>query len=539
MPEQKIKLVNNIYTTRRYIGLWLSIWLALLFVTWYSRPLIPYQETFWAAVSWEGFFNKSYLYPLLNGEYSVNTFPLIPWIEIGIWQIIGVSEFSLRALNSLFSLGVLFLVGWAAYQLWPDERQVRGNAPFILVGSVVWTLFATANISEVWLTFFLVLSFNFFIRVWRFRAPIWWLGFIVSSSLGLLASGVIYLVLLISPLAFLPFFVAKQERRALYRGLVFATTIALLPFLYWALKVYQTVGGLYNFGHIIGGYGLWESIHSSKPSYLIFLNIAVLFFPWIYWFKLYRMGGLFRQGLGRDNFELRFLLTWSGVTFLSLILLGMTSLMELLPLYPPFCLIVAKALAHNSFNKAKDISLITLVVAVIGALFIIIPLKPALFLLPEWTSEVSLLWGVGLLFFALTLFLNAHSARIFTLMLMSVALTLAINFGVVQQAGDFYDLSPAGERISWYQSRGIEVAHWGSYPGHLHFVGRIEKPLTTLSATREYDIFASLYPNARLVAYLNEISDPLKHEVEYWQPFRGRFLVIAPIAVLRDILNQS
>lgn len=538
MPKQKIKLVNNIYTTRRYIGLWLSIWLALIFVTWYSRPLIPYQETFWAAVSWEGFFNKSYLYPLLNGEYSANTFPLIPWVEIGVWQIIGVSEFSLRAVNSLFSLGVLFLVGWAAYQLWPEERQVRGNAPFILVGSVVWTIFATANISEVWLTFFLVLSFNFFIRVWRFKAPLWWLGFIIASSLGLLASGVVYLILLVLPLVSLPFFVTKRERLSLYKGLFLATVIALLPFLYWGLKVKQIVGDAYSFGSIIGAYDLWSSMQSSQPTYLIFLNVAVLFFPWIYWFKLYRVGRLFKQTEGKNDSGIYFLVAWFSVTLFLLILLGMTSLMELFPLYPPFCLMVAKLMAHTGSNKPKDISLITVVIAIIGGLFIAIPLNPAFFHLPEWTSEVSLLWGVGLLFFALTLYLNSHSTRIFTLMLMSVALTLAINFGVVQQAGDFYDLSPAGERVSWYQSRGIEVAHWGNYPGHLHFVGRIKKPLPTLSTSTEYDVFSSLYPNARLVVYVNEIDEALQHEVEYWQPFRGRFLVIAPISALRGVLNR-
>ena len=163
MPGSQVGLFSKEYTTRRYALLWVSIWLVLIFVTWFSRPLIPYQETMLAAVSWESYASKFYLYPILNGEYVANVFPLVPWIEVGIWQLTGASEFSLRAVMSIFSIGVLFLTGWAAYQLWPDKRYVRGNAPFILVGSLVWTLFATANISQVWLVFFLVFAINFLI----------------------------------------------------------------------------------------------------------------------------------------------------------------------------------------------------------------------------------------------------------------------------------------------------------------------------------------------------------------------------------------
>ncbi|NLD09400.1 MAG: hypothetical protein GX667_07445, partial [Xanthomonadaceae bacterium] len=111
MPGSQVGLFSKEYTTRRYALLWVSIWLALIFVTWFSRPLIPYQETMLAAVSWESYASEFYLYPILNGEYVANVFPLVPWIEVGIWQLTGASEFSLRAVMSIFSIGVLFLTG--------------------------------------------------------------------------------------------------------------------------------------------------------------------------------------------------------------------------------------------------------------------------------------------------------------------------------------------------------------------------------------------------------------------------------------------
>ena len=527
MPGSQVGLFSKEYTTRRYALLWVSIWLALIFVTWFSRPLIPYQETMLAAVSWESYASEFYRYPILNGEYVANVFPLVPWIEVGIWQLTGASEFSLRAVMSIFSIGVLFLTGWAAYQLWPDKRYVRGNAPFILVGSLVWTLFATANISQVWLVFFLVFAINFLIRVWRFNEERWWIGFTLSVMAGLFASGLYFICLVIPMLLLAPFWADKKRVARIYMAGVLSMLVALTPFFIWALRVSDALMGDQSLWTIMGGRGIISGIYSPNPFYITLLNIGAVLFPWVFWLKLYR----FRKSVASDP-ELKFSYLWFLSTLLMLMLLGSTSLVELFALYPALCLIVARHYVQG-YNERRDILFIVLVIALIGLLLILIPLNHEFFELPDWTKNVSVWWGAGLILFSVTLLVSANDTRVFTLMLMSVALTLAINFGIVRQAADFYDLEPAGERVSWYQSRGFKMAHLGNYPGHIHFVGRLTEPLTAIHSVEMYQKFKEENPEARMIMYISEIDDQLRERIEYWQPFRGRYLVIAPISEVK------
>ena len=36
-----------------------------------------------------------------------------------------------------------------------------------------------------------------------------------------------------------------------------------------------------------------------------------------------------------------------------------------------------------------------------------------------------------------------------------------------------------------------------------------------------------------MIMYISEIDDQLRERIEYWQPFRGRYLVIAPISEVK------
>src|SRR5699024_79246 len=122
---------------------------------------------------------------------------------------------------------------------------------------------------------------------------------------------------------------------------------------------------------------------------------------------------------------------------------------------------------------------------------------------------------------------------------MGVALTLAMNFGVVRVATDFYDLRPAGERLSWYQSKGIVVGHPENYRGHLHFVGQLQSPLREIGSRKDLLEILSVDENARMILY---VEDHMRFDngiVEYWQPFRGRYLIILKAEAVLQLLNQA
>ncbi len=527
--QREIIFLRQEFTTRRYAFIWISIWLILIFATWFSRPLIPFQETQFSGIVYELYRSSNWLYPHINEVYQHASFPLNYWLALGIWEVFGVSEFSLRVLASLFSLSTLFLTAWAAYQLWPDRRDVRANAPLILIGSLMWTIFATANVEYVYFTFYLMLTMNFLIRVWRFKQNVWWIGFTLSLILGLYSSGLIFFLVTV-PIIFLSPYWGKSQWRSIYFYGALSSVVAIAVFVVWAVYSAYTL----NFS-VVDALGLpyiVRALSHAPPFYVYFLNLIVVLFPWLFWLRIYK---LFKE-VDRDE-SFVFVTIWFVLLVIILGVLSLTSLDALLPLYPAFGLIIAR-IYRQSVSRKKDVALITIIMAIVGLLMIVIPLGYGYFSLPDWVGSVSPSWGAGLILFSITLLFNAENTRVMTLALMSVAMTLAINFGVVRVATEFYDLAPAGERVSWYQENGFLVGHSEDYRGHLHFVGRLEKPLVEVHSYRDLQALVSNDEDARIVLYL-ENDDFLNEQVEYWQPFRGRFLVIVKAKTLLGFYKEN
>lgn len=528
--QREIIFLRQEFTTRRYAIIWIGIWLILIFATWFSRPLMPFQETLFSGIVYELYQSGNWLYPQINEVYQHSEFPLNYWLALGIWDLFGMSEFSLRVLASFFSLSTLFLTAWAAYQLWPDRRDVRANAPLVLIGSLMWTIFATANVEYVYFTFYLMLTMNFLIRVWRFKQNVWWVGFTLSLILGLYSSGIIFFVVTV-PIIFLSPYWAKDRWRSIYVYGVISSTIAFSVFLAWALYSANQLG--FSVADALGLRYIVKALSHAPPFYIYGLNLVLILFPWLCWLRIYK---LFKE-VELDE-SLIFVVIWFLLLIVILGILSLTSLDALLPLYPAFGLIIAR-IYRQGISRKRDVVLITLIMAGVGCLLIAIPQAHAFFSLPEWVGSVSPFWGAGLILFSITLLFNAENTRIMTLALMSVAMTLAINFGVVRVANDFYDLAPAGERISWYQTNDISVGHASAYRGHLHFVGKLDKPLKEVHGYRDIERLVQRDPTARIILYTENQNDLNSRFVEYWQPFRGRYLVIVKGKTLLDFYSDQ
>ncbi len=532
--QRKIVFLRQEFTTRRYAFIWISIWLILIFSTWFSRPLTPFQETLFSGIVWELYQSGNWLYPQINGIYQHASYPLNYWLGLVIWELFGVSEFSLRALASFFSLGTLFLTAWAAYQLWPDRRDVRANAPFVLIGSLMWTIFATANLDYLYFTFYLMLAMNFLIRSWRFKQNAWWIGYGISLTLGLYSAGLIFLLVAIPIIYLAPYWVKDRWKQVYLWGSI-SVIIALIFFLIWAIIASSTLG--FSLIDALGLNYILKALNNTTPFYLYFFNLIIILFPWLFWLRIYR---LYREVEWDDS--LRFVVIWFLCLIVILGILSLTFLDALLPLYPALGLIIAR-IYRNGLSRKRDIALIILIMVGAGLLLILIPRYYQLFNLPQWVGEVSPFWGAGLILFSITLLFNAAHTRIMTLALMSVALTLALNFGVVRVALDFYDLKPVGERISWYQSKGFTVANASTYRGHLQFEGRLTSPIVEVFNKADVERLMADDPQARIILYLEQ-RDLLDDDiVEYWQPFRGRYLMVARAdhiyRVLQDLEAQG
>lgn len=527
--SREIVFLRQEFTTRRYAFIWISVWLILLFATWFSRPLLPFQETLFSGVVWELYQSGNWLYPRINEVYQHSAYPLDYWISLVVWEVFGVSEFSLRVVASFFSLGTLFLTAWAAYQLWPDKRVVRANAPLVLIGSLMWAVFSTANVEYVYFTFYLMLAVNFLIRVWRFQQNIWWIGFTLSLTLGLYSGGLSFLLVMLPMIVLAPYW-SKQSWKEIYAfgGMAILFSIAL--FFVWALIVARTYSiSLFD---ALGFKYILKAFVQFPPIYVYLINLIIVLFPWLFWLRLYR---LYRVA-DRDD-SLKFVEIWFSSLVITLGILSLTSLEALLPIYPAFALIIAR-IYQAGVSRKRDVLPIVLLMMMVGILMILIPQQYLYLGFAEWVGQVSPFWGAGLILFGVTLLFNAANTRIMTLALMSIALTLAMNFGVVRVAIDFYDLKPVGERLNWYQSQAITIGHSDSYRGHLHFVGKLEKPLVEVSSLSDLLALKETDEHARVILYVEGYSQFPPELVEYWQPFRGKYLVVLKVSGLLTFMSE-
>ena len=123
-------------------AVWLALLLGLLVAASLARPLLPIDETRYAAVAWEMWTRGDFLVPHLNGEPYHHKPPLLFWLMHAGWAVFGVNEWSPRLISPLFAAGTLALVHALGRALWPARPEVARMAPFILLSSLLFSYFA-------------------------------------------------------------------------------------------------------------------------------------------------------------------------------------------------------------------------------------------------------------------------------------------------------------------------------------------------------------------------------------------------------------
>jgi hypothetical protein len=98
-----------------------------------TRPLLPIDETRYAAVAWEMWLRGDWLVPHLNGRPYGEKGPLTFWLVHAGWAAFGVSQWWLRLVPALCAGGSLAATALLARLLWPERPQLAQRAPLLLV----------------------------------------------------------------------------------------------------------------------------------------------------------------------------------------------------------------------------------------------------------------------------------------------------------------------------------------------------------------------------------------------------------------------
>ncbi|MGD2113288.1 MAG: glycosyltransferase family 39 protein [Gammaproteobacteria bacterium] len=504
----------------------LLLWLIATLAGLSTRPLIPLDETRYAAVAWEMWARGEFLVPYLNGVPYSHKPPLFFWLIHAGWWLFGVSEWWVRLVTPLLTLLLLVSTSRLAQRLWPDDRLVAGLAPWVLFSCVFLTGFFTWVQMDVLLTLCTVLAVLGIVRATRQPGSGWLLSGI-AIGLGVLAKGPVILLHVLPAALLAPLWKTARPAHgwtAWYLGALAAVATGTLLALAWALPAAAAGGAAYRAAILWGQTAerIVTSFAHAHPVWWYLPWLVLLLAPWglLPWF----WSGL-RRVWSRPDAGLRLCAVWSVTVFLLLSLVSGKQVKYLLPALPAFALLVARVLSRLPARPVVQRP--WLPAAGLAGLGIAFMILPSVLDQAPWLNEVHPGWGALLLGVAMV-WLSlppAEPARYPPRMaLLSVVAVAIAETGVVRIGAPAYDLQQASRFIATARAAGHPVVILESYHGQFGFYGRLTEPVRQLARGQALD-WAREHPDGYLVSTGSGLPDA-QDDAVFAQPYQSGYLAI-------------
>jgi 4-amino-4-deoxy-L-arabinose transferase-like glycosyltransferase len=491
-----------------------ALWLLLVALALYLRPLWPVDETRYLSVAWEMWARGDFLVPYLNGAPYSHKPPLLFWLMQGGWAVFGVNDWWPRLVPPLFALASVFLTARLARALWPARQEAAATAAWILFGSLLWTAFATLTMFDMLMTFFTLAGMLGLVRAWQgdLKRGFGLLG--VAIGLGVLAKGPVILLHTLPAALLAPWWMTSQ-RPALakwYGGIVLAILLGAVIALAWALPAAYAGGPEYRdaifWGQTAGR--MASSFAHRSPWWWYLPLLPLILFPWFVWPVLWR--ALAKLARAPSDPGVRFLWAWWLPAFLAFCFISGKQPQYLLPLFPAFALLAAYAL-HTTHDNVRrtDMLLPAIALLVSGVLWGLAALNVLPWHLPVWAAALP--WwpgvvlgvaGIVLLFLPLA----DLARRVRALALASALIVVMIYAGVMPLAAPLNDPRPLATYLASLEQTGRPLAHFGKYHGQYHSAGRLTQPFELVDNNRELRNWILLNPEGRLISYQSAPARP-------------------------------
>ncbi len=514
---------------------WMLMWLAPVVLSDAVRSLTPIDETRYLSVAWEMWVRGDFLVPHLNGSPYSDKPPLLFWLYHLGWWSFGINDWWPRLAAPSFALGSLFMTAALARRLWPGRERIKTLAPWVLGGTFYWVLYTPAAMPDMILTAFVLVGL---FGLWSaghesFRGG--WLIFGLACGLGILTKGPVALLHLGVPAAFGPWWSERARRRPLawYAGFTAAVVTGALIALAWAVPAAERGGPTYAQAIF------WQqtadrmvkSFAHERPWWWYSAILPVMLFPWVLWPPLYRAAAEVRRSLDDGS---RFCFSCAVPTFVAFSLISGKQPHYLLPLFPAFALLAARALdASGRLERRVSRLLPAAALAVTGVALMLIPFVH-LGALPHWTRELHPLWGAVLVGLALWLLARPASRLADTAVSLGVAAALSVVVtvtGFFQAAGAAFDVTAAAHFLADLERKDIPVAHLGKYHGQFEFLGRLKRPLQIVKP-EELAGWAQAHQGGTVILYDDSPVLPTGPQPWFAQPYRTGWLAIWPVGAL-------
>lgn len=495
-------------TPPAHIGLLLLLWLALLLVSLFLRPLFPVDETRYASIAWDMWLHGNYLVPHLNGFPYSHKPPLLFWlVDLG-WWLFGVNDIWPRLISPLFSLGCLYLTYRLARHVWPDRPGIAVDATWMLFGTLFWLIFYPLMQFDLMLLFSSLLGMLALWKAGQNQSRGWWL-LTLALGLGLLSKGPVILLHLLPAALLAPLWATSYEAgwSRWYLRLLMCLLGGIVMVLTWAIPAAISGGEAYRNAIFWGqtAHRVVNSFAHKQPWWWYLPMLPVMLFPWAIWPRWWRTFSAWP--LGKSNFRkypvLRFLASWILPTFILFSLVSAKQIKYLLPILPAIAILMAWMInQYADRRKTRRFDFAAFLLTAWGVLLAALPFLP-----PQeklyWIQNISPWWGAVLILLGIAAGLwkawlpKQDILRIATA---SVIISFFSHFALLNAAVGSYDLRPLSQLLKQLQDKGSDIAYVGKYQEEFGFLGRLENPVRQLFRSEAKD-WAEGHPQAYMVVY--------------------------------------
>ncbi len=514
----------------------LALFAVMVAVGIYTRPLLPIDETRYLTVAWEMHQNGNWLVPFKNGEAYSHKPPLLFWSINAAWALFGVSEALARAIPPLYAFATMILLVPLARLLWPEERAVAANAPLVLTGMAIYTVFASLAMFDAMLAFFVVLGLYAVALLWRRGLARYWLLFALALGLAVLAKGPVALLHMLPVPLFAPLWMDRPGNGwgrwylGLLGGVLGGAAIALA----WALPAAAAGGEAYA-NAILWGQTAGRAVKAfahARPWWFYIVLLPAILLPLPLMPSLWRR---LRPSLGGSGG--RFCLIWLLVPFIALSLVSGKQIHYLIPLFPGLALVIGRLLGDRRKTGRGDALALAGLPLISGVLLFIVPWSLPLVRglvkkgIPAWVADIEPWAGAVSLLAGAVLYLGMRSGRLRPasgFALGGAVFFVILHFQAAAVALDRFNLQPVAQLLKTYEDKGLAVAD--NYHGQFNFLGRLTRPVQFV-APSDVGAWFRAHPGGRLVSTKRrERFGDVPLVVEMARPYRSREIYVYRLA---------
>lgn len=498
-----------------------------------TRPLIPIDETRYVSAAWEMWLRGDFLVPFKNGEPYSHKPPFMFWMFHAGWALFGVNDWWPRLVLPLFSAGALLLTFSLARRLWPQHVGLGGQATLVLVGALLWILFSTSVMFDVILAFWVLLGMHGVLAAADGKRR----GFVmlgIAIGMGVLTKGPVILLNLLPVTVLAPWWHPGLKWGRWFGGVVFSVLLGAAIALAWALPAGMSGGEAYRNAIFWGQTAdrMVDSFAHRRPFWWYLPLLPVLLFPWFVWPGLWKaLARHRRSGLDRGS---RFCLAWMLPVFIAFCFISGKQPHYLVPLFPPFALLTARALADRTESR---VGLPALLAAVLGGALILAASgqiaavsRQVEVLPPAWPGALLMLLSLALYWAG-----RRGVAAVTNLALLGVATMALTQVAAMHSLGPLYDIKPMALAIKGVQDEGRLVANTAAYHAQYQFLGRLKAPLVELRG-EDAPAWLAVHPDAYAVVYLKDTKALPVIAARHKQAYRGGAVVLVDARTAASLL---